>query len=231
MVYFVYAVLVLAGVLGGVANYLMAGESPPENAHCVGCRTLWTSLVLSVVASLMVPLFLNTISSQLIASIATPFDKNQLVLFGFGLVASIFSRQFISTMYNRLLEATKKTAKETKEIRSLVQPIVDKQTEPTERQSGAILTMQSAQIPLLSAEDKVFTEMVTGKWVFRSVDGLARKLALSRPEVASAVRSLSMKGYVASTPVKGEKKWYVTANGRMYHHARISPPSGEQGSV
>lgn len=75
-------------------------------------QNVWESIIIGVGASLMVPLFLNMISSNLLDVIrgtqTVPGDTSKLlVFFGFCLVAGISSRAFIRTISDRVLSEAK----------------------------------------------------------------------------------------------------------------------------
>ena len=104
----VVIILALAGFFGGLANHLTTYESRQANERSLRVRAFFTSVVLGLAASFMVPLFLSMISSNLIESISAPKAPTDfpaapaLVLMGFGLAASIFSRRFIELVSNRV---------------------------------------------------------------------------------------------------------------------------------
>src|SRR5215471_12339877 len=85
-----------AGLLGGLINFHLSQRADGEDP------SLWKSATLGIGAASLVPLFLNTISSNLVQQIQKPDDPSKivqsfLVFFGFCLVASISSKAFIQS--------------------------------------------------------------------------------------------------------------------------------------
>lgn len=114
-------IIILTGVLGGVINFLQLFEKSPEKPYKF---LLLKSIVISIGAALLIPLFLETISSNLIDE---QNIKNYFVFAGFCLVASIFSKRFIETMGQKVLEKAEKAyeiAKESKEVSENTRQVV-----------------------------------------------------------------------------------------------------------
>ncbi len=102
--------MLLTGLLGGSWNYLRGRKEDAETA------SMWQSLAGGVIASLMVPLFLNMISSDLLDKIigaaGNNGDPSKLLVFaGFCLVAAVSSKAFISTLSDRILSEAKAARK------------------------------------------------------------------------------------------------------------------------
>jgi YLATT-like protein len=114
-------VMCLAGVLGGVINYCLTPKEEKQN--------VWESIIIGVGASLMVPLFLNMISSNLLDVIrgqppTVPGDTSKLLVFsGFCLVAAISSRAFIRTLSDRVLNEAKEAKQEARKAEETVKEI------------------------------------------------------------------------------------------------------------
>lgn len=102
----VLGIMVVAGILGGIANYFLA-ERHAEFAW----RDLFKYAVLGVVAALMVPLFLNMISSNLL-DLARTRPINLFVFAGFCLIAVIFSRRFLENLSTKLIQQVSQIRKE-----------------------------------------------------------------------------------------------------------------------
>src|SRR5271157_5414727 len=103
-----------SGLLGGAANYLLLYKDDPEYAN----RS--RSFVLGMVASLLAPLFLKTISTDMIDRISSirygsgiPFDF--FVFSSFCLLAAVFSRTFAETVAKRLAAEVERAKRESQE--------------------------------------------------------------------------------------------------------------------
>ena len=124
-----------SGVLGGAANYLLLHKDDPEYAK----RS--RSFVMGLVASLLAPLFLKTISSDMIDKISNirygsgiPFDF--FVFASFCLLAAVFSRTFAETVAKRLAAEVEKAKRESQDAQTRAALAEEKasQAEPVLRQ-------------------------------------------------------------------------------------------------
>ena len=91
-------IMVITGILGGVANYFMS-----EKGAGVSGKDLVRYAVLGIVAALTVPLFLNMISSDLLAG-AKSRPIELFVFAGFCLLFVLFSRRFVESAAAKLLQ-------------------------------------------------------------------------------------------------------------------------------
>lgn len=93
-------IMFFSGAFGGYLNYLHNFDTAENESK--EKLLVYKYVLLGVGAAFLVPAFLNMISSSLIK---TPSDNiNYLIFTGFCLIASIFSRRFITTISERLLE-------------------------------------------------------------------------------------------------------------------------------
>lgn len=125
--------MIAAGMLGGAVNFFLA-EVPPEKApektaektraadksNAVKPLKWWQHLIIGVSAAFVVPVFLNSIGSNLIAEfkstvVTAEVLSKLLVLDGFCLLAAISSRAFIRSMSDFLLQQVKEVSREVKE--------------------------------------------------------------------------------------------------------------------
>lgn len=91
-----FGIMLFSGTLGGIANYFLSDRDGAFSA-----KALFKYAVLGVVASLTVPLFLNMISSDLLAMAKSrPIDL--FVFAGFCLLFVLFSRRAVENMSARL---------------------------------------------------------------------------------------------------------------------------------
>ena len=99
-------IMVACGAFGGFLNYLNDFDTVQNEKK--NNRIRFKYILLGIGAALLIPLFLNMISSDIIRS-TDPADY--LIFAGFCLVAAIFSRRFISTIADRILETAKNAEK------------------------------------------------------------------------------------------------------------------------
>lgn len=218
------SVMTVTGVLGGVMNYHLNRKDDPDSSF-------WRSILLGVGASLLVPLFLNMISSNLMDlirgnSTTSPDFSKILVFAGFCLVAAISSTVFIRTLSDRILTEVRQAKKAVREVKAELEPMRDAATEPPPAQET--LAKPADQTP---ASTKAFTPVVTDNerkvlealasksWVFRTRTGVARDAALDKPEVDKMMDDLKRRGLVGSKTIinrigEQKKRWYITNKGR-----------------
>lgn len=110
-------VMLLAGIYGGIINFFLEYEKAEARSRL----TIWHMMIIGTGASLLVPLFLTLISSNLVNLKQLEFSKI-LVFFGFCLIAAISSRRFIMTISERIL-------KEIREAKDVAAQAKDKVTQ------------------------------------------------------------------------------------------------------
>ncbi|GMK41892.1 hypothetical protein PCCS19_49510 [Paenibacillus sp. CCS19] len=105
------ATMALAGILGGAASYLLSSsqrDSPPVFKD----RTFYRTVFIGLVASFLVPVFLQLIASDLIDQTLNAgelaFNK-LLIVAGYCLIVAISSRKFIEMITNATLDRVKST--------------------------------------------------------------------------------------------------------------------------
>ena len=97
-------VICFAGVIGGIVDFFQLKDRTVTSEPWV--KTLATSILMGFVAAFLVPLFLAMISSNLITDIgrrAFNYESfmNLLILFGFCLLTSMYSRSLILVVSDR----------------------------------------------------------------------------------------------------------------------------------
>src|SRR5262245_24722585 len=100
-------IMLSMGALGGTINHFLLRES--EERKGAGERAIeWRygrALFIGVGAALLIPLFLSTISSQLLADVLSDGNAqgSRFVFASFCLLAAITSRAFITTVADKIL--------------------------------------------------------------------------------------------------------------------------------
>lgn len=106
----VICIILVSGGFGGYLNYLHNFDTTEKDKKDRLAKKKY--ILLGIGASLLVPTFLKMISSNL----ATGEDLNDYLIFaGFCLIAAIFSRRFITSIGDRILEAAKQAEKSAEE--------------------------------------------------------------------------------------------------------------------
>lgn len=92
------AVMVITGILGGLANYFMSEKKGDSTS-----KGIIKYALLGIVAALTVPLFLFMISSDLLA-VAKSRPIDLFVFAGFCLLFVLFSRLFLESAAAKLMQ-------------------------------------------------------------------------------------------------------------------------------
>jgi hypothetical protein len=109
------AIMLSAGAFGGYLNYLHKFDiSSNENK---GTIIKAKYIFLGIGAAFLVPAFLKMIASDLIKNVPSYDQINYLIFAGFCLIAAIFSRRFINTIGERILEVAKQAERTSKEAK------------------------------------------------------------------------------------------------------------------
>ena len=177
-----------AGLLGGAANYLLLHKDDPEYAK----RS--RSFVLGLVAALLAPLFLKTISSDMIDKISSirygsgvPFDF--FVFTSFCLMAAVFSRTFAETVAKRLAAEIEKAKRESKEAQtraalaeeraSEAEPVLrqamEERTEPLPESARDSIPPSLQDLPVDHTDRELLKALLNGQYSYRTVSSLAER--------------------------------------------------------
>jgi hypothetical protein len=99
-------IIIGIGAFGGYLNYLHNFDTTEDKQQSNRIRNKY--VLLGVGSAILVPAFFRMIASDLLRY-SRPFDNiNYLIFAGFCLVAAIFSRRFITTLGDKILDAAKK---------------------------------------------------------------------------------------------------------------------------
>lgn len=176
-----------------------------------GCKgfsrlTFLKIILMSICAASLIPLFLNTISSDLISESLLD-DTRLLVLFGFCLLAGLYSERFIQSLSTDVL----KLKKDVESLERNVEPIVSKETESFPEVGGS-----GIQINFDDDTKKVLRTLGSGKYTWRTGSGLAKELSMEKQTVLGRLASLKSKGLVVERNGNGLSSWWgLTSSGRM----------------
>ena len=197
----VLAVMVISGLLGGVASFYISRGKSEEAPPAIGGY-----LVLGIVASLVVPLLLNMMSSNLLEEAKE--DAAKLLPFaGFCLVAAAFSRTFLENIYGLVMRKVSK-------LESDVEGLKEAASEP-DAPAGEIAEDELRRAEVSKDEYEVMRAMSTGKYLYRSLTGLAKDTGLTKAEINRSLNSMIAKNLIAQRSNKeGRLRWHLAPEGR-----------------
>jgi hypothetical protein len=232
------AIMLSCGVIGGLVNY-WSENIPPEERH-----PLLKRLSAGVAAALVVPLFLNTISSTLLeASREKPLSL--FILAGFCIIAAISSKAFIDSITKRVLSRVDQVEKDQVKLANQTAPLIAAQTELPpqldEEKSGNGRLDEYLTLPVSKALDKprgfyglrafgtdedtkkVIRALGKPKYTWRYLKGLTKDTDLPEEKVKLALDSLVRNGLATEMDGLRGRLWGLTAEGRIAF-ASILPP-------
>ncbi len=234
MDYVLVATMLAAGVLGGIVNFYTASvqwDAAQPSTSSAPQPSLLQNILTSVSAALLVPLFLNTISSTLLDKIIETGLHSKavpllLIFLGFCLLAALVAQRFIQTLSQRVLQALVETKNEAREAKSIAvqnEKTLDSQAEPEEStrpaEPAAIAEAASPTMVLDDAEKTLLGAMINSEYISRSLSGLVRDSKLA-PDVVNRAITLLLSKKLAGERISRTKnvpQWYATAEGRIVY--------------
>ena len=203
----ILAIMVVAGILGGIANYFLADRQGEP------ARRDWIKYpVFGVVAALTVPLFLNMISSTLLEGARTkPVDF--YVFAGFCLIYVVASRRFFENMVQRLMGQIDQVRRDVGHLKQQKrdEPVVALKSEPepiklAEPDPKEVLSYNDVEILRALAEES---------FVYGNLAAICESTGLARDFVSQRLTVMKAMG-VIETRIndKNVLHWFVSARGK-----------------
>lgn len=204
----ILGIMVLAGILGGTANYFLADRRGDAAGHD------WLKYpVFGVVAALTVPLFLNMLSSTLLEGARTkPIDL--YVFSGFCLIYVVASRRFFENIVQRLMAQIDQVRRDVGRIEQ------QKRDEP-------VLSAPKTEIEILKAIEhdpkdvlsyndvEILRTLSEGGFVYGNLAAICDSTGLARDFVSQRLTVMKAMG-VIETRIndKNVLHWFVSARGK-----------------
>lgn len=231
-------IIIIVGSLAGVSNFLNFHFKNIDENKVAGVEKgdvnnkyeIWKYVVSGIGASILVPLLLNMLSSNLIKE-SKDFDQiNYFVFAGFCFIAAYFSERFINSMGEKILqdlEKTKDRANEAiltaKENEEKLDFIVSSESEMDEQDIQSQLEMSEfqSQSPFVDDDIKSQTNQILGsfneKFKFRTAKGIAKDLSYSVAIVETILNQLQSHGITKKLTAKsGLSLWGLTKVGQLW---------------
>jgi hypothetical protein len=193
------ALMAGCGLLGGFVNYWGAPQALAQSESYPFLKRMSAGIA----ASFAVPLFLNMISSSLVAdSKSDPLKL--LVIAGFCIVAAISSKAFIESLSKRLLNQVEQLDKDQKTLREDVEPVLTKEKEPPVVDQVSIASRYN-----LDDDDKnVLKVLANPKWSMRSLSGIMKDTGFKDIKTVWSLTKLCNQA-LARKNTKDGKDWYL----------------------
>ncbi len=203
----ILAIMVVAGILGGIANYFLADRSGDP------ARRDWVKYpVFGVVAALTVPLFLNMISSTLLEGARTkPIDF--YVFAGFCLIYVVASRRLFENMVQRLMGQIDQVRRE---VGHLKQQKRDEPIVAAKAEAEPVKLAESDPKEVLSYNDvEILRALAEESFVYGNLVAICESTGLARDFVSQRLTVMKAMG-VIETRIndKNVLHWFVSARGK-----------------
>ena len=192
-------IMFFGGVIGGLGSYF-ASEIPTDER-----RPIIKRIALGIVAALVVPLFLNMISSSILVN-AEQTSTNYLVFAGFCIVAAFSSKAFLTSISKRIIDKIESVEQRQQELESEVEPIVAKETEPEPEELARKLDVE-----VNHDEMAVLRALANPKYARRYVSGIESETEFKDVKAVYLLLSLREKNLVRSKRGKRLDIFWLTS--------------------
>jgi DNA-binding MarR family transcriptional regulator len=204
----ILAVMVVMGVLGGVANYYLA-DRPSDSG-----RRDWIKYpVFGVVAALTVPMFLNMISSTLLEGARTkPIDY--YVFAGFCLLYVVASRRLFENVLQRLMGQIDQVRRDVGQLKQQTrdEPVMV----PMKSEPDMTKVSPQDQREALSYNDvEILRALLDGNCVYGNLASICDTTGLARDLVSQRLTVMKAMGVIETRiNEKNVLHWFVSARGK-----------------
>ena len=225
-IFLLLVAMIVSGVLGGAANYLLLHKDDPEYAK----RS--RSFVLGLVAALLAPLFLKTVSSDMVDKITNiqygsgiPFDF--FVFAGFCLLVALFSRTFAETVAKRLGAEVEKAKRESQEAQARatlaeekaneVEPMLrqemEARTEPLPESAHNSIPPSLQDLPVDHADQGLLQALLSGQYSYRTVTSLAEEVQMQESDAVRRLERMREHALAGKKITPTRNLWFLTDKG------------------
>ncbi|GHT33496.1 hypothetical protein FACS189434_07730 [Bacteroidia bacterium] len=194
----IIAIILVAGFLSGLTNLLIKDEK-------FQWKNFWGTSLLGICASICVPLFLQIMSNSILdlpTENNTFHQKNYFIFAGFCVLASLFSKRFLSDLYAKV----NKLGEDVNDVQKTIGDIEDTNTEKDDDEIRQCFDKEE------KTDDKTVLEaFFKSKYTYRTIKGIAKETKLDEGKVSSILASLEKEKKVASKRKRDNKLlWNLT---------------------
>lgn len=180
----VLGIMVISGILAGLTNYFFSENQKPQVLQAILGRCL-----LGIAAALTVPLFLNIISSNLLAT-AQKNPTNLLVFNGICLIFAFVLCRFKEIIF---VKQSRKTEKDKKDNTIIIPIKTDYGFETSQRE---FLRDKKNRTGMSASELKILGSIANKKHAHTSLVDLLKDPELINEKINETLSSLMAKGFV-----------------------------------
>lgn len=202
--YILIPTIIIFGLLGGLVNAIRTN---------INRKDYWKSLVKGIVASFLVPVFLEIIKSELGRNLTNEL-YDYIVFGGMCLIAAIFSDKFIDAIGEKILKKAKEAEKKAEESNNKVNTVIDKRAEPEEDEEPVERRINNykefTETKSMSSIQKILKSLKNDQYDYRTLSGIAKETDLTKITVSKILKDLQEKSIVSK--VKSGKRTLWTLN-------------------
>lgn len=185
-------------MLGGLANFYQH-----ESNRASFKFNLSRSLLTGLVAASTVPLFLQMVSSNLLAD-ATKNSLNYFIFGGFCLIAAYFSKRFLETISDKVIrdlqERTSKIEEETLENSEKVEVLIDKSLEG----ESVLESTHDKEVETIKNQvndsqlNSIIDAFKSSQYNFKTLHGLSKDIGFDINKTRKLTNELSQQNIIKS---------------------------------
>lgn len=193
-------IIVFSGVFGGIVNFFrnyMKEDSTIFN--------ILKSITFGLAASILVPLLLKMISSNLLESSKTDLH-DYFVITGFCIISAIFATNFIDSIAKKVLNQIGSVKDDLENAKS----DLDASTTEPDIQIGTDLVDKT---PIEAEESEILFAIYTSKYTYRSITGLSKELRDDKETIKDILKKLVEKKLVIEAERKSGIRWKLSDKG------------------
>jgi len=183
----ILGIMVISGILAGLTNYFFSENQKPRGLQAILGRCL-----LGIAAASTVPLFLNIISSNLLAT-AQKNPINLLVFNGICLIFAFVSCKFKEIIFVKQSQKTEKDEKDEKDNTIIIPIKTEYGLETSQRE---FVREKTNRTGLSVSELKILGSIANKKDAHTSLVNLLKDPELINEKINETLSSLMAKGFV-----------------------------------
>jgi hypothetical protein len=207
------AIILLAGVFGGLLNYYMHAHIDSDN------NSMPRSLVAGLFLSALVPFALWVVSRDFLEQ--TSESASGLLVFAGLCLLAAWSSRFLITSVTKTIQAESKHARERTdelliELRLLqreIEPFLELETETDEGEEVITLAPED-ELDVTTAN--VLTALGNGRYIFRSLKGLEQETDLDEHTLSKTLGIIVARDLGGKILSKKGTRWFITQKGRQF---------------
>jgi hypothetical protein len=217
----IVCIIIGAGLLGGTANYFMNRTEQGWAAY-----EFLKSSLLGLTAAATVPLFLKTVSSNLLQDCLSGDILSHFVFFGFCAIAAIFSSKFLQSLADKVLQEVNEVKQKQEAMAETQDTLVLQNSDPlelpAEASSEAPADIDAGEFesfrggektavapPAMSDDQKIMKALRPGpgKPAFRTMSGICKDTGMEEKLVSAKITEMEAMGLVKKTKRSSDGAW------------------------